>query len=261
MDPYREKLRQYETFILPGIILLGLFARIARCFTYPAIREDAVLYFQMADAWQKGGFHAMDQIYEGLPPFWPAFLGIVQQAGASPEFWAKSLGIILSAAAVPAVYYISMKLTQRKIYAYISSFLFCVHPSFIKISTEMLRDTVYLPLFVFAVASVLYAESEERKWWRYLLFALVVVLGAMFRKEGVELIIIFFLFSLIKVLMKKDTPTAAVKKCAVVLFTFCALSLPLQNYVQKSGYRWSLIPVHLINRQLNQLNKVINGGK
>jgi hypothetical protein len=249
IESLREKLAPYYLYV---IIFLSFFVRVVRVFTYPDIKKDAVLYFRLGKAWQDGGLALMNKIYEHLPPFYPLALGYVDSHGISMTFFAKSLSIILFVVSVPAFYYIAKNCLKESRSYLLATLIYEMHPSLVKLSLEMLRDSYYIPCFVISIAALFYAENTK-KLSSWVIFAILAVSGFMFRKEGVEVVLIFIVWSIVKVVLDKTKLKETILQLAVVMLVYIPIGMSMQIAVQKAGYRWSAFPSHIITHQYEKL--------
>jgi 4-amino-4-deoxy-L-arabinose transferase-like glycosyltransferase len=249
LEYIKEKISPYYIHL---IIFLSLFVRLVRVFTYPDIKKDAVLYFRLGKAWQDGGLALMNKIYEHLPPFYPLALGYVDSHGISMTFFAKSTSILLFVLSVPAFYYIAKNcLKEQRAYLF-ATLIYAIHPSFVRLSLELLRDSYYIPCFVISMAALFYAENSK-KFYSWGLFALLAVPGFMFRKEGVEIVLIFLVWSFVKVVLDKSKFKIVCLQVLFVMSIYIPIGMSMQSSIQKAGYRWGAFPSHIISRQYKKL--------
>ncbi len=159
-----------------------------------------------------------------IPPLLITLLAAGEYCGIDSEFFGKLIGICIGLLLVISIYHITYILFKNKKLALIAAFLASIHPNLIILSCSGIRDTLYIPMICFAVLSALCA-IEKYKWWKWSLYSLFVILGIMSRKEGVEILLVFFLWLTIELIRNyKNLKTELItlsKITGIVLFSFC----------------------------------------
>ena len=230
---------------LSMILLVGFIARVLRALVYKDIKEDAVLYMNMARVWTEHGVDAATKLHYMIPPLWPWLLHIGQIVGIEPEITGKVIGIILGVSVILSVYVMCRTIFEEKSYALVGALLVAIHPYLIRISVVMLRDSVYIPLVAMAIALAMSAAIKHT-WWKWALFGLVCGIGVMTRREGGEVMVFLVGWSVIEVIRNRTKLNDVVKRVLVanvVAFSvFFLVSLPVERAMSDTHTDWRVIP-------------------
>ena len=241
-------------------MLLGLIARIARAVVDKDIKQDAVLYMDMARVWSVQGADASTSLHSMIPPLWPWLLGVGHSIGIEPEVSGQVLGILLGVSVIGSVFVICKTIFKQKAYALVGALLAAIHPYLIRLSTEMLRDTVYIPLVTLALALAMSAAINH-KWWKWGLFGFVCALAVMTRREGGEILVFLSCWSLIELIQKRAVFIDALKRVFVAHFmaygVLLAVALPVQIEMAKTHTTWRIVPwgIEMNLRQLLSISE------
>ena len=237
------------------IIMLGFLSRVVRVFVNKDIKEDAVLYMNMARTWTESGVDAATSLHTMIPPLWPWTLHIMHTLGVEPEITGKIVGVILGTGLILAVYVMCRTIFTEKSYALIGALLVSIHPYLIRLSTQMLRDTVYIPLVAIAIAIAM-SSSINQKWWKWGAFGFVSALGAMTRREGAEILIFLLCWSLVELIQNRKEFKKTIKEiftANIIAFSvFFAIIIPVQTAMSETRTTWRFIPKE-IGKNVKQL--------
>jgi len=230
---------------LAGIVLLGLLARIARAVIELDIKQDAVLYMNMARLWSTQGVDAAFLQMNWIPPLWPWLLANLHSVGVEPEFAGEVIGVVMGATVIVSVFFICRQIFEKESYALAGALLVAIHPYLIRLSTVMLRDTIYIPLVACAIAIAMNA-CVKLKWWKWALYGVVCALAVMTRREGGELLIFLGAWSIVEMIQKRAEFKDALKRVVIANVSafvfFLIITLPVQNELGKSECTWRIIP-------------------
>jgi 4-amino-4-deoxy-L-arabinose transferase-like glycosyltransferase len=232
--------------LLLAIIALALVLRTARYAIEHRLDKDSVGYIYMAEKIVKGDISGAIYMNPRIPPLYISLLALGEYSGIGAE----ASGVIVSILA-GTLLLIPVFLVSRKIFGdnagLVSAFLVATHPYLIRLSTEVLRDSLFLFLVFSAIAfAVCAAENPgiSRKWYFAGAFA---GLAAMTRSEGtffLAAVVIWALFELavrarsagVMVLLKR---TAGLLLC--VLAGFLLMTVPVERYLADTPSRWSVV--------------------
>lgn len=199
------------------ITLLAGILRVIRVFEEERFSNDVYLYFQMAKDWAHHGVDYMCSYNSpNIPPLLPWVMAMGYNFGLSPDYTGLIIGILLGSLMPLAAFWVALNLfssaKQQKddveteamprnhVYALLAAFLMAVHPFFVRISVSCLREILYLPLLVFAIAFAISA-IYNRSLWRWCAFAVLAAFANMARSEGIILILIPFAWQAVELVI------------------------------------------------------------
>ncbi len=247
-----------EPIALSGIFLLSLGARMLYYFLSDRISRDSFGYVEYAELLYKSNWNWSTVYTESLMKKLPPLLTIVLTAGAEVGIGAKTSGILfcmICGSLLPlGVYLCSRNIFKKRIYAYFAALLIIFHPYSIEVSANILREAPYHCFFVLSLAAAIYAiNTGKRRFW--ILFGGLTGLAVLTRREGLEPLIIFFVWNII-VLIKNEQPfkkrlAQVIKDSVIVVFSFCLITMPIWLFIRCStDSTWSLFP--FMNKILEQ---------
>ena len=207
-----KKLPRKIIIYLVLIILLAAALRIVRAFEETRYSVDVYVYFQMAENW---AYHGMEYYYSPreIPPLLPWVMAWGYNFGLTSEYTGLIIGVLLGALMPLAAFWIALNLfsveeqseedTMPYVYALLAAFLVAVHPFLIRISVSCLREILYLPLMVFAMAFAVSA-IRDKALWKWCVFAALTALANMTRREGIVVLVIFFVWQAVEFFIDRE---------------------------------------------------------
>jgi len=250
-DKINDFFRKHSDFcLLSGIFLLSLVLRILYYILTDRIARDSFFYIKCAELLYESNWDWSVVYTKDLMKNVPPLLTAVMTAGKEIGIGVKASGILfcmICGSLLPlGVYFCSVNIFKKRIYAYFAALLIAFHPYSIEVSANILREASALCFFSFALASAIYAvNTGQKRFW--VLFAVLSGLTALTRKEGVELLLIFFVWNLIAIIKNKQPFrkrfTELVKNLVIVIFFFCFITLPVWFFIRSTtNSTWSLFP-------------------
>jgi len=192
-------LKYWQIIIL--LVLLALALRGARCFIVDRISKDGVLYVRMAQ-----GVAASDKSEafienRRMPPLYILFIAALNRIGISFETAAKIISLLAGSLLI-IPFFLVVRLFFGDKAALLSGLLIALHPSLVKVSSTIMRDSMFLSLMVFSVAFIVFAIQKNRYlYWG--LGGLFAALASATRAEGFELLLAVFGWMIINLVMIK----------------------------------------------------------
>ena len=238
------------------IILLAGTVRIARAIQEDRYAVDAYLYFQMA---KKCAYHGAEYMYSygasnHIPPLLPWLMAMGYNFGLTSEYTGLIIGILLGLLMPLAAFWITLNLfpdtkeenenvlSRNYAYALLAAFFVAVHPFLIRISVSCLREILYLPLVVFAVAFAISA-IYNKSLWKWCIFSVLVAFANMVRREGIVVILIPFAWQAVELLVDhknfKKNIAYYILTLVLVSAVFLGLTLPVLYILRDSSCTWS----------------------
>jgi len=183
------------------LFMLALSLRVARCFIVDRISKDGVLYVRMAKG--VSGEDKTQAFIENrrMPPLYILLIAGVNRVGISFESAARMISVIAGALLI-IPFFLVVRLFFGDKAAVISGLLIAVHPSLVRISSTIMRDSLFLSLLVFSFAFVAFAIQKKRYlYWG--IGGLFAALASATRAEGFELLIAVLLWMIIDLILRK----------------------------------------------------------
>ncbi len=242
---YRKIMKhRHSVYLLLGVIFcLALALRVARTFLTDRIDKDSVLYVNMAKDWvYQGKEHAFER-NPRIPPLYPSLMAAGEKAGLGAEFTGRAVSVLSGALLVIPVFMISRLLFTNVSVALLAAFLCAVHPSLIRISEDVLRDSLFLFLSVTALAFAVNAVDKVNGI-SYLLWGLAGVfasLASMTRSEGAEFFVICAVFLALSIFMGMKHFQHYFAGVCLAFFVFIGVGLSAETAIDKTSSSWSLI--------------------
>jgi len=174
-----------QGWVLLGLVLLCAAPRSMLVGRYASIAPDGPLYIRLAQAIGSG------DIRGGLEPFsvnlYPFVLAAVQGLGFPWELGGKVWGVLISSLTVlPLFGWVRRQFSDSV--AVTACLLYATHPTFIRCSPEVMRDSTFWFLFALSIYGLWRAVVEVR-WWLFPASGAAIALTALTRFEGLFLLI------------------------------------------------------------------------
>ena len=244
---------------LTSIVILAAVVRIFRMLQERRYSVDAYLYFDMAASWTRYGAEYMySYCHDNTPPLLLWIMSRGNILGLTPEHTGLILGITLGSLMPLAAFGISSylfahlndktaphtpayTLPRKQLYALLAAFFVAVHPFFVRISVSCLREILYLPLFAFAILCAVSA-IYNKSLWKWFFFAVLATLANMTRREGIGIIVIFFICQVFEFIFKRESFKNDIvyyaKASILILFVFLSLTLPVWYALSNKSCTW-----------------------
>lgn len=248
---------KYKFFIPVAALLLysGLFW--FRAVQTQIFSRDGYTYCQAVQVWRQSGPDAMYRELKAISPEWGSMPPLLL-AGAAELSWPGSsaktailvynylCGILF----VLGGWLAGCALTEEEWGPAVTVFSCAVLPSFLRISSDLLRDGSYISYVMFAVGALLYAIKAERggQWWAALGGAAAA--AALFsRREGVELIVAvgcWGLWELFLAIRRRDSHRSRILVRCAYFFAVFAVLTGIGWYAVRlvPSCEWQLLPFH-----------------
>ena len=170
------------------IIVAALTFRVICCFTNPRIDKDSVFLVYMARDLAAGNFTKAFLWSTRTPPLYPLLMGAGKFLGMKAHFFGRLISVLAGGLLVIPVFFLAGKLMNYRL-ALLSAFLAATHPYLIRISADIMRDSLFYLLFFTGLAFAVYATdpARARLWYVAGIFTGFAVLT---RSEGVEIFLV-----------------------------------------------------------------------
>ncbi len=239
--------------ILIMLLLLACSLRIGRSLIVDRISKDGVLYVQMAENVKNGERSEAFIENRRMPPLYILMITFVSNLGVSLESAAMAISIVAGFMMVLPLFLVVRMFFGTKIAAF-SGLLIAVHPSLVRISSTIMRDSLFLSLFLFSFASILFAIQKNRLlFWG--LGGFFAALATATRAEGFEIITALILWMIVDLIMKKrnekqfkiaDIWRQTLSGPLIFILLFFITSQPIVNAVKGTSSTWSVVDTRII---------------
>ncbi len=214
---------------LLAAIVFSILLRIAHICYYLPYR-DSINYIQAAENVKVNPFwdSFTTMFAPNMPPLLHLYLGGIVLLNGSAFFWGLVLMLFADILMVLGVYLCSKKLfSDTKNAGIIAAWLIAGTPKFVEVGSNIMRDNLYFCCIAFAVYFGMSLVRKKNHWRMAFGYGLCCAVGFLFRKEGLELLLIFFIWSAFAFFRYKGEKITVARNCIVVARTFCLIVLPI----------------------------------
>ena len=240
--------------ILMLLFILATSLRVARCFIVNRISKDGVLYVRMAENVANGDDRAHSFIENRrMPPFYILMTVAVSKAGLSMESAALLISVVAGSLLIIPFFSVVRLFFDDRIAA-VSGLLIAVHPSLVRISSTIMRDSLFLFLLFSALSFAIFAiEKKSLPLWG--VAGIFTAFAAATRAEGFELIPALCLWMVADIIIQKresgQLKTGKVWRRTVAgpvifILLFFIASYPVVKSVKGTASTWSVIDKRII---------------
>lgn len=183
-----------DIVLLGALILLTFIPRIIAAVRLGPVCDDGYVYLAVAEALESGEFGTA--LWYLNINVYPVILVAIARLGCDPLVGAQVWSVLAATATVLPLWGWLRRMLDRRV-AFAASGLYAVHPEFIEISAEPIRDATFWLL----TASALYfawRAATERRFRTFASAGLVTALAAHTRSEGWLLILPVAVWPLIR---------------------------------------------------------------
>ncbi len=193
-------------------------------------------------------------LYSKVPPFYILLLTFGEYIAIGAANFAYLLAIVLGIFTTIAIYAITKHLFMKEKLALIASFLFAIHPFFLRADLGVIRDSLYIPVLIYCIYFAMNAivnqkdrsdlKSKTIIYW--ILFAVCAAIANATRREGIELIVIFTIWIFVEMFfIRKEYIKSILSKTTIFFTVFLIWSgISYSFYYFSSNYtlyNWNII--------------------
>lgn len=242
------------------IFLLALSARTARCFLTNRVDKDSIAYIKMSKDFLRKDFKYAFELSPRMPPLYIFMMASGEKVGIDAYYAGLAVSILFGSIIVFAVFLAGRGLFNDDNLALLAALIAATHPYLIRISADIMRDSLYITLFSFGLAFVL-LSLKKRFSWKWIAAGLFVGLADMVRSEAMEIIIVIFLWGGLELLLNlKDFKKIAIRLvCGIAVFaiSFSIVTFPIEYALRGSCSQWHVID----HRIAGYIDNFFNAGK
>jgi 4-amino-4-deoxy-L-arabinose transferase-like glycosyltransferase len=167
-----------------------------------------------------------------------------EKAGIDAYYGGLAVSIIFGSILVFAAFIAGRALFKDDNLALLAALLAATHPFLIRVSADIMRESLFITLFAFGLAFVLLSLKKGFSW-KWFAAGLCVGLADMVRSEAIEIVIVIFLWGAFELFLNlKDCKKTALKlACGALLFiiAFSAVTFPVEYALRNSCSQWHVI--------------------
>lgn len=230
--------------ILCLILILALGLRLGRCLLVNRIDKDSVIYIQMAeDGVQKGIKYTFDR-NSRIPPLYVSGMLIGEWIGLGAENSGWLISVVAGALLAFAVFLMARCVFRENNLALIAAFLAAIHPCLVRISAEIMRDSLFVSLVAFALAFVFMA-ADTGELWKWCFAGLFSALATLTRNEGIEIVFVVLIWALVELCLNlrtglKNTFKKVLPAVLAVTIIFSIFTFPVQISLRNTSSQWKV---------------------
>lgn len=246
-DIFKNKTLLY--FML--LMILAFSLRLSRAFIDDNMDKDSVIYLWMAETAAKGDISGAVEYNGRMPPLYIAMMAVGEYAGIGAYRAGVAISIIAGTLLLIPVFSITRTLFNDKI-ALFASILAATHPYLVRISTEIMRDSLFMFLLFAGLALALKAAKGQRAtaWCAPGIFA---GLAVMTRTEGIDLVFAILLWFSVELYFTFRNENIVIAMKNMISSAFCLLSafflvtLPVQLLLSDTSSVWGPVDYRIMS--------------
>lgn len=246
-DIFKNKTLFY--FLL--LMALAFSLRLSMAFIDDSMDKDSAVYLWMAETAATGNISGAMEYDGRMPPLYIAIMAVGEYAGIGAYNAGVAISIIAGTLLLIPVFSITRMLFNGKI-ALFSTVLAATHPYLIRISTEIMRDSLFLFLLFAGLAFALKAAKGENgiAWCIPGIFA---GLAVMTRTEGIDLVFAIMLWFAVESYFTFRNKNIVIALNKMLSSTFCLLSafflvtIPVQLMLSDTSSVWGPVDYRIMN--------------
>jgi hypothetical protein len=251
-EPQRRTLAPAGRWIVL-LLLACLVPRVVMAWCIPSINPDGALYIHLARALDagdlRGGMQGMN--------VYPIILMGLHRAGLSWELAAKFWGVLVSTLVILPLFGWARRQFDDRV-ALVACFLYIVHPKFIELSPEVIRDSTFWLLFALSLYLQWRAITEVRIGL-FLLAAAATVAACLTRFEGLYLYLPLGLWSLYRFLALRTNRGRLALGALLAVTALPALVLGVNLVWHQARGEWLLPRLDPLERVLHWVQSMLAG--
>lgn len=230
------------------IMALAFSLRTARCFLTNRSDKDSVTYLKIAKDFVRKDFKYAFELNPRFPPLYLLMMIGGEKAGIDAETTGLAVSVIAGSLLCLAAFIIGTKLFRDKRLGLLTALMTAVHPFLIRISADIMRESLFICTYMFSLAFSILGFSEDRFSWKWTLYwtasGISAGLAVMTRSEGFELVIVLAIWFTIEAILKirksgvKKFILLSVASSFIFIFFLLAVTLPVEYALEGSSSQW-----------------------
>ncbi|MFX0200986.1 MAG: ArnT family glycosyltransferase [Candidatus Hodarchaeota archaeon] len=212
--------------------------RVYLYFSMPLISLDGAFQFiPLAELFAQGNLKA--GLSHGQLPLYPILIALLSKTGLDFETSGRLVSLIFSLMTIFPLYFLGKKIFNAKI-AFMGCMFFAIHPYFARFSVDVLKDPLYVFLFISSIW-LGWEALEENKLYLFLIVGLLGGLTYLTRPDGLEIFLVMVGWILLYRLPQLRRDYVRRIWAILLLGTSIFLSaVPYIIYIHKTTGRWTI---------------------
>jgi len=236
--------------LLSGIIAMAFVLRVVDYGLDPNIDKDSIDYIQMADNISDGRINDAFLYNPRIPPLYAFLMAMGKSLGMSAEKAGVLISLVTGTLLILPAYAIAKRISDERV-ALIAALFVATHPYMIRISTEVMRDSLFLTLILSALAFGVMSAGKpfSRLWYLSGVFA---GLASMTRDEGVEIFLAFIIWSAFEIFRSRGRvkKLGTLKRLSVSIICLMAgyllVTAPVVVALKETPSKWNVIDPRIL---------------
>ncbi len=211
--------------------------------------DGAFQFIPIAKLFTEGDFKAA--LGHGQLPLYPILIALVSKTGLDLETSGRLISLVFSLMTIFPLYFLTKGIFNSKI-AFISCIFFAIHPYFARFSVDVLKDSLYVFLFIFSIW-LGWRALEGKALFPFLILGVFGGLTYLTRPDGLEIFLAMVGWILFYQLPRSRKEYVR-RACAFLLLcaTIFALAVPYILHIHKTTGRWTISRTKHISALLGQ---------
>ncbi|OGV38294.1 MAG: hypothetical protein A2X48_07125 [Lentisphaerae bacterium GWF2_49_21] len=237
-DIYRNRTLSY--FLLIVVLALGL--RVARACIDDNLDKDSVIYMWMANKAAAGNFYDAAALNERMPPLYISAMAAGEYIGIGAYNTGMAVSILAGTLLLIPVFWLGKTIFDEKI-GLIAAIIVATHPYLIRISAEIMRDSLFL-LLLFAGLAYAVRATMGKSCYFWCVPGIFAGLAVMTRTEGIELLVAAMVWFAIEIYLAFRIGSGKKFLARALLSLFCLsaafliVTVPVQILLSKTPSTW-----------------------
>lgn len=246
---YISRNRTLFYFLL--ILVLAFSLRLARSFIDDNMDKDSVVYLWMAKSAATGDINGAVAYNLRMPPLYISLMAAGEYLGIGAFNAAMAVSVVAGTLLLIPVFSITRTLFNDKI-ALFASIIVATHPYLVRISAEIMRDSLFLFLIFAGLAFALKA-AKEGKSLNWCVPGIFAGLAVMTRTEGIDLVFAIMLWFVVELYMsfRNKCVINMIKKTLssafCLLAAFLLVTLPVQLLLSETSSAWGPVDYRIMS--------------
>ena len=220
--------------------MLGL-TSVIRVYLYlsmPVISLDGAFQFiPLSRLFAEGNLNAA--LSHGQLPLYPLLIALLSKTGLDFETSGRLISLAISLMTVFPLYFLGKKIFNTKI-AFIGCIFFAIHPYFARFSVDVLKDPLYVFLFISSVW-LGWEALEEEKLYLFLVVGFFAGFTYLTRPDGLEIFLVMVSWiSLSHLRQLRRDFTRRIWAIALLFISIFILAVPYIMYIHETTGRWTI---------------------
>ncbi|MFA6567958.1 MAG: glycosyltransferase family 39 protein [Victivallales bacterium] len=233
------------------ILLLAFGLRLARSVIDDKMDKDSVVYLWMAKSAAAGDINSAVAYNVRMPPLYIFLMAAGEYLGIGAFNAGMAVSVMAGTLLLIPVFSIAKTLSSDKI-ALFASIVAATHPYLVRISAEIMRDSLFL-LLIFAGLAFALKAAKGGKVLDWCIPGVFAGFAVMTRAEGIDLVFAIMLWFVLELYISFSNKNAINTIKKTLASTFCLLAafllvtLPVQLLLSETSSTWGPVDYRIMS--------------